>query len=85
MMIIEQPINYVIGVDCGANIVPAVLIDVAGSGELASSVYMYPRWAQGLCCEALENRFGDHLMIGDETRLPEFRKEILWNDRAYRP
>lgn len=52
--------NYVIGADFGTDSVRAVIIDTASGAELVSSVYYYPRWKQGLYCNAAANQFRQH-------------------------
>lgn len=52
--------HYVIGVDYGTDSVRSLLIDTAGGAELASAVFYYPRWKDGLYCNPAENRFRQH-------------------------
>lgn len=52
--------NYVIGADFGTDSVRAVIIDTASGAELVSSVCYYPRWKQGLYCNAAANQFRQH-------------------------
>lgn len=51
---------YVIGIDFGTDSVRSVLIDAGNGAEVASSVYAYPRWRDGLYCDPSENRFRQH-------------------------
>ena len=52
--------TFVIGIDFGTDSVRAVVAD-ARNGELAgASVAPYPRWAQGLYCDARAHRFRQH-------------------------
>ena len=56
-MIIDQ---FVIGVDYGSDSVRSVLINSRNGEEVATSVFNYPRWQQGLYCNAAENQFRQH-------------------------
>jgi L-ribulokinase len=52
--------QFVIGVDYGTDSVRSVIVDTRNGNELASSVFLYPRWQQGLYCNATENQFRQH-------------------------
>jgi len=52
--------HFVIGVDYGTDSVRSVIVDARNGAELASSVFMYPRWQQGLYCDAGQNQFRQH-------------------------
>ncbi len=52
--------QFVIGVDYGTDSVRSIIVDARNGRELASSVFMYPRWQQGLYCDAGENQFRQH-------------------------
>ena len=52
--------QFVIGVDYGTDSVRSVIVDTRNGTELASSVFLYPRWQQGLYCNAAENQFRQH-------------------------
>jgi len=52
--------QFVIGVDYGTDSVRSVIIDTANGNEIASSVFFYPRWRDGLYCEAAQNQFRQH-------------------------
>jgi L-ribulokinase len=52
--------DYVIGLDFGTDSVRAILVDASNGQEISSSVFLYPRWRQGLYCNAAENRFRQH-------------------------
>jgi L-ribulokinase len=52
--------NYVIGVDYGTDSVRSLLINAVDGSEIASAVFNYPRWKDGLYCNPAENRFRQH-------------------------
>lgn len=54
--------TYVIGVDYGTDSVRSVLVDASNGNEISSSVFYYPRWKQGLFCNATVNQFRQHPM-----------------------
>lgn len=66
--------QYVIGVDYGSDSVRSVLVNAANGEEVASSVFNYPRWQQGLFCDANSNLFRQHpldYIEGLETTIKE--------------
>jgi L-ribulokinase len=52
--------NYVIGVDYGTDSVRSLLIDASNGAGIASAVFHYPRWKDGLYCHPADNRFRQH-------------------------
>lgn len=52
--------QYVIGVDYGTDSVRSIIADAANGNEIASSVFYYPRWRDGLYCNPAENLFRQH-------------------------
>src|SRR5690606_15966681 len=52
--------NYCIGVDYGTDSVRTILVDAHTGNEVASSVFYYPRWKQGLFCNPSSNQFRQH-------------------------
>jgi L-ribulokinase len=51
---------YVIGIDFGTDSVRSVLVATDSGQEVASSVFAYPRWRDGLYCNARINQFRQH-------------------------
>ncbi|MBS1916984.1 MAG: ribulokinase [Bacteroidetes bacterium] len=51
---------FVIGVDYGTDSVRSVIADANNGNEIASSVFYYPRWKDGLFCNAALNQFRQH-------------------------
>ncbi len=51
---------FVIGVDYGTDSVRSIIVDARNGKELASFVFNYPRWQQGLYCDASHNQFRQH-------------------------
>lgn len=51
---------YVIGVDYGTDSVRSIIVNTSNGKELASSVFYYPRWKNGLFCDASANQFRQH-------------------------
>ena len=52
--------SYVIGVDYGTDSVRSVIVNAMNGEEVASSVFAYPRWKQGLYCDPPKNQFRQH-------------------------
>src|ERR1700754_4351034 len=52
--------QFVIGVDFGTDSVRSIIVNTADGKEIASSVFYYPRWKQGLYCNAGQQRFRQH-------------------------
>src|SRR5689334_18614104 len=52
--------SFVIGVDYGTDSVRSVMLDARNGKEVASAVFYYPRWRDGLYCDAGSNRFRQH-------------------------
>ncbi len=51
---------FVIGVDYGTDSVRSIIVNAQNGEELASSVFFYPRWKDGLFCNASLNQFRQH-------------------------
>ncbi len=70
--------SFVIGVDYGTDSVRSVLVDAANGTELASSVFLYPRWRDGLFCDPASSQFRQHpldYIEGLETTIRECLKQ----------
>ena len=52
--------EYVIGIDYGTDSVRSIIVDAMNGTEIASSVFQYPRWKDGLYCSPTENQFRQH-------------------------
>ena len=52
--------QFVIGVDYGSDSVRSVIVNALNGEEIASSVYEYTRWRNGLFCEPAANQFRQH-------------------------
>ena len=50
----------VLGIDFGTDSVRSVVVDASTGAVLATSVKYYPRWAKGLYCDPIENRYRQH-------------------------
>jgi L-ribulokinase len=50
----------VIGIDFGTDSVRSVVVDATSGRVQGTSVKYYPRWAKGLYCDPIENRFRQH-------------------------
>ncbi|MEO6914271.1 MAG: ribulokinase [Chitinophagaceae bacterium] len=51
---------YVIGVDYGSDSVRSIILNALDGQEVASSIFYYPRWKDGLYCAPANNRFRQH-------------------------
>ena len=51
---------FVIGVDYGTDSVRSIIVNAHSGEEVASSVFMYPRWRDGLYCDAQQSQFRQH-------------------------
>jgi L-ribulokinase len=52
--------HCVLGIDFGTDSVRTVVVDAVDGRVLGTAVEAYPRWAKGLYCDPLENRFRQH-------------------------
>lgn len=52
--------NYCIGIDYGTDSVRCLIVDAASGREVSSSLFYYPRWRDGLYCDASINQFRQH-------------------------
>jgi L-ribulokinase len=51
---------FTIGIDYGTDSVRSVILNASDGAEIASSVFYYPRWRDGLYCEPYNNQFRQH-------------------------
>jgi L-ribulokinase len=51
---------FVIGIDYGTDSVRSVILDAGNGKEITSSVFHYPRWKDGLFCNAINQQFRQH-------------------------
>ncbi|MCK5651615.1 MAG: ribulokinase, partial [Gemmatimonadetes bacterium] len=58
---------HVIGVDFGTDSVRSLLVNATSGDEVASSVKAYPRWSQGLYCDAASQQYRQHPLDFIET------------------
>lgn len=52
--------SFVIGVDYGTDSVRSIIVDTSNGKEVATSIFQYPRWKEGLYCEPNKNQFRQH-------------------------
>ncbi|MEP6655418.1 MAG: ribulokinase, partial [Myxococcales bacterium] len=52
--------STVIGIDFGTDSVRSTVVDATNGALLGAAVTPYPRWAKGLYCDPVENRFRQH-------------------------
>ncbi len=52
--------QYVIGVDYGTDSVRSIIVNAVNGNEMAAAVFYYPRWKEGLYCNASLNQFRQH-------------------------
>jgi L-ribulokinase len=52
--------QLVFGIDYGTDSVRAMLVDASSGAEIATSVYNYARWRDGLYCDPSKNQFRQH-------------------------
>jgi L-ribulokinase len=55
-----MPDDFVIGVDYGTDSVRTIILNAANGAIAASAVFEYPRWRDGLFCNAAINQFRQH-------------------------
>lgn len=66
--------QYVIGVDYGTDSVRSIIVEASTGKEVASSVFYYPQWRDGLFCNPSKNQFRQHpqdYVDGVETTIKE--------------
>jgi L-ribulokinase len=55
-----QKDQFVIGVDYGTDSVRSIIVDASNGNEIASAIFYYPRWKEGLYCDPQSNMFRQH-------------------------
>lgn len=75
-MKLNKKMNYVIGIDYGSDSCRALVVNTKDGEVIATSVQYYPRWGQGLFCNALKNQYRQHPLDYLET-LERVVKEVL--------
>jgi len=68
--------KYVIGLDYGTDSVRALLVDAGNGAEVACSVSLYKRWAEGKYCDSAKSQFRQHPLDYIEG-MEESIKEIV--------
>ena len=68
--------KYVIGVDYGTDSCRVLIVDGFDGQEIASAVRFYPRWKQGLYCDARSQRYRQHPLDYLETLEDAVRKAV---------
>ena len=71
--------SFVIGVDYGTDSVRSVIVRADNGQEVASSVFYYPRWRDGLYCDPEKNQFRQHpldYVEGIEATIKDCVKQI---------
>ena len=53
---------YCIGIDFGTDSVRSIIVHAGNGEEAASAEFPYPRWRDGLFCNASVNQFRQHPM-----------------------
>ena len=52
--------QFVLGVDYGTDSVRSIIVNAGNGHEIASAIFYYPRWKDGLYCDPSINRFRQH-------------------------
>jgi L-ribulokinase len=52
--------SFVIGIDYGTDSVRSIIVNALNGEEVASAVFFYPRWRDGLFCYPAKNQFRQH-------------------------
>jgi L-ribulokinase len=55
-----MPDNFVIGVDYGTDSVRTIILNTGDGATVASAVFEFPRWRDGLFCDPAVNQFRQH-------------------------
>lgn len=76
--------KYVIGIDYGSDSCRGVIVDTVDGRELASHVFYYPRWQQGLYCNPSKSQFRQHPLDYIEGLKAVIKESIAQVDEAVR-
>ena len=81
--------QFVIGVDYGTDSVRSIIVNALNGKEAAAAVFYYPRWKNGLYCNASQNQFRQHpqdyvegLQYTIKTCLQQAGSEVAANIKA---
>lgn len=55
-----SPDTFVIGIDYGTDSVRSIIVNAKSGAEVATAVFQYPRWRDGLFCDPAKNQFRQH-------------------------
>lgn len=70
--------KYVIGVDYGTDSCRAIIVNCATGQKLSTAVSRYPRWKEGLYCDASQNRYRQHPLDYTAYEGGTYSSEWVW-------
>ena len=65
---------FCIGIDFGTDSVRSIIVNALNGEEAASATFSYPRWREGLFCDASKNQFRQHPLDYIEGMVATIRK-----------